>query len=52
MGDNLDLLIDAGLVWDSKTALQRARAGYLQIPREPGLGIELDEKALRKDRIA
>jgi len=25
-GDGADLLIDAGLVWDSKTALQRARA--------------------------
>jgi L-rhamnonate dehydratase len=26
LGDDADLLIDAGLVWDSKTALQRARA--------------------------
>jgi L-alanine-DL-glutamate epimerase-like enolase superfamily enzyme len=26
LGDKVDLLIDAGLVWDSKTALQRARA--------------------------
>ena len=26
LGDEADLLIDAGLVWDSKTALQRARA--------------------------
>ena len=26
LGDSADLLIDAGLVWDSKTALQRARA--------------------------
>src|SRR5579863_2105619 len=26
LGDDGDLLIDAGLVWDSKTALQRARA--------------------------
>jgi len=26
LGDDVDLLIDAGLVWDSKTALQRARA--------------------------
>ena len=26
LGDGPDLLIDAGLVWDSKTALQRARA--------------------------
>src|SRR5258708_19028519 len=26
LGDAADLLIDAGLVWDSKTALQRARA--------------------------
>ncbi len=26
MGPDVDLLIDAGLVWDSKTALQRARA--------------------------
>jgi len=26
LGDGVDLLIDAGLVWDSKTALQRARA--------------------------
>ncbi|MGA3039670.1 MAG: mandelate racemase/muconate lactonizing enzyme family protein [Bryobacteraceae bacterium] len=26
LGDGADLLIDAGLVWDSKTALQRARA--------------------------
>ncbi|HKW96260.1 MAG TPA: mandelate racemase/muconate lactonizing enzyme family protein [Bryobacteraceae bacterium] len=26
LGDSVDLLIDAGLVWDSKTALQRARA--------------------------
>jgi len=26
LGDDIDLLIDAGLVWDSKTALQRARA--------------------------
>jgi len=26
LGDDTDLLIDAGLVWDAKTALQRARA--------------------------
>jgi L-alanine-DL-glutamate epimerase-like enolase superfamily enzyme len=26
VGDDADLMIDAGLVWDSKTALQRARA--------------------------
>lgn len=26
LGDDCDLLIDAGLVWDAKTALQRARA--------------------------
>src|SRR5581483_9053952 len=26
LGDDADLLIDAGLVWDFKTALQRARA--------------------------
>jgi len=26
LGDEADLLIDAGLVWDAKTALQRARA--------------------------
>src|SRR5947209_2014519 len=26
VGDDVDLLIDAGLVWDSRTALQRARA--------------------------
>jgi L-alanine-DL-glutamate epimerase-like enolase superfamily enzyme len=26
LGDGADLLIDAGLVWDAKTALQRARA--------------------------
>lgn len=26
LGDNLDLMIDAGLVWDAKTAIQRARA--------------------------
>jgi L-rhamnonate dehydratase len=26
LGEDADLLIDAGLVWDSKTALQRARA--------------------------
>jgi len=26
LGDDADLLIDAGLVWDAKTALQRARA--------------------------
>ena len=26
LGDGVDLLIDAGLVWDAKTAIQRARA--------------------------
>ena len=26
LGDDVDLLIDAGLVWDAKTAIQRARA--------------------------
>ena len=26
MGDDVDLMIDAGLVWDAKTAIQRARA--------------------------
>ena len=26
IGDDGDLMIDAGLVWDSKTAIQRARA--------------------------
>jgi L-alanine-DL-glutamate epimerase-like enolase superfamily enzyme len=26
LGDDLDLMIDAGLVWDAKTAIQRARA--------------------------
>jgi L-rhamnonate dehydratase len=26
LGDNVDLCIDAGLVWDAKTAIQRARA--------------------------
>lgn len=26
LGDEVDLLIDAGLVWDAKTAIQRARA--------------------------
>ena len=26
LGDEVDLLVDAGLVWDAKTALQRARA--------------------------
>jgi L-alanine-DL-glutamate epimerase-like enolase superfamily enzyme len=30
----------------------RARDGYLDIPREPGLGIELDEEAVRKYRVA
>jgi L-alanine-DL-glutamate epimerase-like enolase superfamily enzyme len=30
LGDDGDLLIDAGLVWDSKTALQRARVCRLQ----------------------
>jgi L-alanine-DL-glutamate epimerase-like enolase superfamily enzyme len=26
LGDDIDLMIDAGLVWDAKTAIQRARA--------------------------
>jgi len=26
LGDGVDLLVDAGMVWDSKTAIQRARA--------------------------
>ena len=26
LGDGPDLLVDAGLVWDAKTAIQRARA--------------------------
>jgi L-alanine-DL-glutamate epimerase-like enolase superfamily enzyme len=30
----------------------RARDGYLDIPCEPGLGIELDEEAIRKYRVA
>ena len=29
-----------------------ARDGYLQIPQEPGLGIEVDEEALEKYRVA
>ena len=29
----------------------RARYGYLDIPQEPGLGIDLDEEALRKYRV-
>jgi len=30
----------------------RARDGYLAIPQEPGLGIDLDEDAIRKYRVA
>ena len=30
----------------------RTREGYLEIPQEPGLGIELDEEAVRKYRVA
>ncbi len=30
----------------------RAKDGYLAIPQEPGLGIELDEKAIAKYRVA
>jgi L-alanine-DL-glutamate epimerase-like enolase superfamily enzyme len=30
----------------------RAREGYLEIPDAPGLGIELDEAAIRKYRVA
>ena len=30
----------------------RARDGWLDIPQEPGLGIELDEEAVRKYRVA
>jgi L-alanine-DL-glutamate epimerase-like enolase superfamily enzyme len=30
----------------------RARDGYLDIPQEPGLGIDLDEEAIRKYRVA
>ncbi len=30
----------------------RARDGYLDIPQEPGLGIELNEEALRKYRVS
>jgi L-alanine-DL-glutamate epimerase-like enolase superfamily enzyme len=42
LGDNPDLLIDAGLVWDAKTAIQRARAFsdfnifWLEEPLAPG----------------
>jgi L-alanine-DL-glutamate epimerase-like enolase superfamily enzyme len=30
----------------------RARDGYLEIPEEPGLGIDLDEEAVRRYRVA
>jgi L-alanine-DL-glutamate epimerase-like enolase superfamily enzyme len=30
----------------------RARDGYLDVPQEPGLGIELDEEAITKFRVA
>jgi L-alanine-DL-glutamate epimerase-like enolase superfamily enzyme len=30
----------------------RAKDGYLAIPQEPGLGIDLDEKAVKKFRVA
>ncbi|MBK5292593.1 MAG: hypothetical protein JJE04_13065, partial [Acidobacteriia bacterium] len=30
----------------------RARDGYLEIPQEPGLGIDLDEEAIAKYRVA
>jgi L-alanine-DL-glutamate epimerase-like enolase superfamily enzyme len=30
----------------------RAKDGYLAIPQEPGLGIDLDEDAIRKFRVA
>ena len=42
LGDDADLLIDAGLVWDAKTAIQRARAFgeqrifWLEEPLRPG----------------
>jgi L-rhamnonate dehydratase len=42
LGDNPDLLIDAGLVWDAKTAIQRVRAFsdfnifWLEEPLAPG----------------
>jgi L-rhamnonate dehydratase len=29
----------------------RARDGYLEIPQEPGLGVDLDEEAVRKFRV-
>ena len=29
-----------------------ARDGYLDIPTEPGLGVELDEEAIAKYRVA
>ncbi|MBM3748244.1 MAG: mandelate racemase/muconate lactonizing enzyme family protein [Acidobacteria bacterium] len=30
----------------------RAREGYLSVPQEPGLGVELDEEAIRRFRVA
>jgi L-alanine-DL-glutamate epimerase-like enolase superfamily enzyme len=30
----------------------RAKDGYLAIPQEPGLGIDLDEKAVKRFRVA
>jgi L-alanine-DL-glutamate epimerase-like enolase superfamily enzyme len=30
----------------------RARDGYLDVPCEPGLGVELDEEAIRRFRVA
>jgi L-alanine-DL-glutamate epimerase-like enolase superfamily enzyme len=30
----------------------RAHDGYLDIPQEPGLGIELDEEAIAKFRVS
>jgi len=30
----------------------RARDGYLGIPQEPGLGIDLDDEAVRKFRVS
>ena len=59
MKDIVGLLI-AEYVAEEETTLRdqitkqkiRAEDGYLQVPKEPGLGIELDEEAVAKFRVA
>jgi L-rhamnonate dehydratase len=49
-----EFVAEAGTTLRDKLTRQtiRARDGYLQVPQEPGLGIDLNEDAIREYRLA